>query len=272
MKLKKNISKKPVAHGITIKKQFGQHFLRDQKVIDHMLAHVTLTKNSSVFEIGCGDGFLTRAILQQPIGRLVVFEIDPEWAAFVQGQYPHPKMTILQQNILDVPFEFFQRDAPWTLLANLPYSITFPILHLLHKNRMFLHEGVIMIQEEVAQKLVKKSGRGYGYVSLFFQHYFDLEIMDRIKPGAFVPPPKVDSRLLYFKPKPTPAEIPHEENFWKFIKACFSQPRRTLRNSLASYNFNLKAIPADYHELRAQQLTMHDFLIIWSALQKTTPA
>lgn len=268
MKQKKNISKRVVAHGIAIKKQFGQHFLRDQKVVDHMIERVNLTKQTSVFEIGCGDGFLTKSILQQPIARLVVFEIDPEWAHYVQGQYPHPRLMILQENILDVKPEFFQENAPWVLLANLPYAITFPILHMLQKNRLFLQEGVIMIQEEVAQKLVKKSGRGYGYVSLFFQYYFDLELMEKIKPGAFVPPPKVDSRLLYFKPKQEIREIPDEIHFWKFIKACFSQPRRTLRNSLASYAFDLSLIPSEYHEMRSQQLSMHNFLEIWEVLRK----
>ena len=266
--LKNKNTVRPIAHGIAIKKQFGQHFLRDQRVVDHMIERVALTKQTSVFEIGCGDGFLTKSILQQSIARLVVFEIDPEWAQFVQGQYPSPRMTILQENILDVKTEFFQEHAPWVLLANLPYSITFPILHMLQKNRNYLQEGVVMIQEEVAQKLVKKTGRGYGYVSLFFQHYFDLELMERIKPGAFVPPPKVDSRLLYFKPKKEVAEIPDEVGFWKFIKACFSQPRRTLKNSLSAYHFDLDLIPAEYHELRSQQLGMQDFLAIWEIVRK----
>lgn len=267
-KKEKQKSYRPVAHGIAIKKQFGQHFLRAQSVIDHMIERVTLTKQTSVFEIGCGDGFLTRSILKSPIERLWVFEIDPEWALFVEKQYPHPRMTIYQENILDTDFKRLEPYAPWVLLANLPYAVTFPILHILQKNRALLQEGVVMIQEEVAQKLVKKSGRGYGYVSLFFQYYFDLELMERIKPSAFVPPPKVDSRLLYFKPKNDVDEIPDEVHFWKFIKACFSQPRRTLRNSLASYAFDLSLIPEQYHELRSQQLAMNDFLIIWKMLNE----
>jgi len=267
-KKEKQKAVRPVAHGIAIKKQFGQHFLRDQKVIDHMIERVTLTKQTSVFEIGCGDGFLTKSILQQSIERLWFFEIDPEWAKFVQGQYPSPRMTIFQENILDTDFSRLAPHAPWVLLANLPYSVTFPILHILQKNRNLLAEGVVMIQEEVAQKLVKKSGRGYGYVSLFFQYYFDLELMDKIKPGAFVPPPKVDSRLLYFKPKKDVVEIPDEVGFWKFIKACFSQPRRTLRNSLATYTFDLNLIPEKYHEMRSQQLAMQDFLEIWDLIRK----
>lgn len=259
--------RQPELYGIAIKKRFGQHFLRNQKVIDCMLSRVKFTLQTNVFEIGCGDGFLTRAILQQPCARLWVFEIDSEWAQFVQGQYPNPRMTIFQENILDVDFVRFEPYAPWVLLANLPYSVTFPILHILQKNRHLLQEGVVMVQEEVAQKLVKKSGRGYGYVSLFFQHYFELELMEKIKPGAFVPPPKVDSRLVYFRPKKEVSVIPDEVNFWKFIKACFSQPRRTLRNSLASYQYTINDIPEQYRELRAQQLTIQDLLAIWHKLR-----
>lgn len=156
------------AAGIPLKKQFGQHFLRQQSVVDAMIAKVDLNKNSSVFEIGCGDGFLTRSILSTEIARLWVFEIDAHWVDYVKKTFPDERMTVFQENILDVDFSRFQENKPWILLANLPYLITFPILHLLQRERALLQEGVIMIQEEVAQKLVKTSGKGYGYPSLFF--------------------------------------------------------------------------------------------------------
>ena len=129
------------------------------------------------------------------------------------------------------------------ILSNLPYQITFPILHLLQKNRDLLKEGVMMIQEEVAQKIVKTSGRGYGFPSLFFQHYFEWKLLQKVPPGAFLPPPKVYSRLLYFKPKKDVIQIPDEPKFWEFIKRCFAQPRRTLRNNLASTHYNMQSNP-----------------------------
>src|SRR5579885_254150 len=115
----------PTAHGIHLKKKHGQHFLRQQSIVDHMLEAVSLTSTSSVFEIGCGDGFLTKAILATPIERLWVFEIDPQWATYVQKQYPDPRMHMFQQNILEVDFSSFEQHKPWVLLANLPYQITF---------------------------------------------------------------------------------------------------------------------------------------------------
>ena len=148
--------------GIAVKKQFGQHFLREQWVVKEITHAVALDKESSVFEIGCGDGFLTEAILAEPLARLWIFEIDPEWAQYVTQKYGSDTRLVMHEaNILDVDFSVFEQHAPWTLLANLPYQITFPLLHLFQKNRAYLKEGVIMVQEEVAQKIVKTSGRGY---------------------------------------------------------------------------------------------------------------
>ena len=175
---------------------------------------------------------------------------------------------MFKENFLDVDIARFTEHAPWVLLANLPYSVTFPILHKLYSMRHMLSEGVIMVQEEVAQKIVQKSGRGYGYVSLFFQYYFEWKLLEKVKPSAFEPPPKVDSRLLYFKPKHDVEPIPDEPGFWKFIRACLQQPRRTLRNNLQSYTYDEGKIPAHYFDLRAQQMSMNDFLTIWRQLIK----
>ncbi|MFA6065633.1 MAG: 16S rRNA (adenine(1518)-N(6)/adenine(1519)-N(6))-dimethyltransferase RsmA [Candidatus Babeliaceae bacterium] len=256
----------PRAHGIALKKQFGQHFLRDQHVIDNMLDHVQITNQTSIFEIGCGDGFLTKFLLQTPVKQLWIFEIDHDWATYVQKEYADPRMTIFEENILDVDFARFEQDQPWTLCANLPYQITMPLLNLLQKNRLFLREGVIMIQEEVAQKLTQTSGRGYGFISLYFQHYFELKLLNKIHPDAFFPPPKVFSRLVYFKPNQNPEYIEREEQFWKWIKLCFHQPRRTLRNNLSHTHYDLSRIPEAILQLRAQQMSKADLVNVWKLL------
>lgn len=257
----------PILHGIPIKKQFGQHFLREYSVIDRMLQAVTLTPQTSIFEIGCGDGFLTQAILQQPCERLWVFEIDHQWAAYVRKLLPDKRLTIFEENILEVDFARFEEHKPWTLLANLPYNVTFPILHKLQQNRHLLKEGVVMVQEEVAQKIVKSGGRDYGFISLFMQHYFTWKLLTKIAPGAFVPPPKVDSRLLYFTPRTDAPHIPNEEEFWRWIKICFKQPRRTLKNNLAQGHYAIDRIPEEMLAKRAQQLGMQEFLYMWQLLQ-----
>lgn len=256
------------SHGILLKKKFGQHFLRDQSVVDGIIEAVKLTPETSVFEIGCGDGFLTRRILQEPIKQLWIFEIDEDWVKFITDTIKDNRMQMFHENILDVDFQRFAADAPWTLLANLPYQITFPIFHMLAENRHLLAEGVVMIQEEVAQKIVKKSGRGYGFISLYFQHVFSMKLLQKIKPAAFHPAPKVDSRLLYFKPRTDQVEIPDEANFWKFIKICFRQPRRTLRNNLAQSHYDTASFDDELLGLRAQQLSMDDFVRLWKLIPK----
>lgn len=253
--------------GIGLKKRYGQHFLRDHSVVDHMIDHVQLTNQTSIFEIGCGDGFLTEAILQQPCERLWVFEIDQEWAQHVREKFPDARLTVFEENFLDLDFGRLKPHAPWTVLANLPYQVSFPILYLFCKHVDLLREGVVMIQEEVAQKVVKTSGRGYGFPALFLQHHFEWKLLKKVLPGAFLPPPKVDSRLIYFKARPVIAPIPEEEEFWKFIKLCFRQPRRTLRNNLAQSHYPLEKFPIEILELRSQQLGMPEFLQLWDLIR-----
>ena len=259
--------KRKQAHGIVLKKRFGQHFLREQIYVDHMIDAVEIS-GASVFEIGCGDGFLTKSLLETDLARLWVFEIDHEWASYVKTTYPDDRMTVNTENILDVDYSIFEPYTPWTLLANLPYQVTFPILYKLVAHRHLFKEGVVMIQEEVAQKIVKTSGRGYGFASLYLQYFFNWRLLDKVPPTAFEPPPKVVSRLIYFCPKQELLPIPKEKEFWGFIKRCFRQPRRTLRNNLSSYHYDLTRLSEQMLQLRAQQLGMEQLIELWTILSR----
>lgn len=257
-----------VEQGIRLKKKHGQNFLRDGRITEHMLMSVTLNQTSSIFEIGCGDGFLTRTILSHPCARLWVFEIDPEWAQYVRKSIADSRLEIFIKDFLTIERVDFEQQSPWTVLANLPYHITFPILDKFVIMRDLISEGVIMVQEEVAQKITKTHGRGYGFISLYFQHYFEWKLLDKVPPTAFVPPPKVFSRLLYFKPRKNVIHIPSEEQFWEFIKVCFKQPRRTLKNNLAQAKYATKNLSEQLLALRAQQLDMTGLLEIWKKVSE----
>lgn len=252
------------------KKSLGQHFLRKQSVVDRMIDKVTITPETSVLEIGCGDGFLTSAILAQTkCKELRVYEIDSEWAQFVRNKIRDPRLNILRENILEINFENeLASQKPWVILANLPYQITFPILFLFQQNKHLFTEGVVMIQEEVAHKIVAQQGRTYSPTSLFLQHHFTLELLDKVEPAAFTPPPKVFSRTLYFKSRHDVPEIPDEDGFWKFLKLCFKSPRQTLRNNLRSTHYyeSVSKMPGELLSLRAQQITFDQFLEIWTLL------
>lgn len=260
--------KKPALKGIPLQKKHGQYFLRNPKVVEEMVSKVPVAGNS-VFEIGCGDGFLTREIMAHKPSTLWVFEIDPAWADTVNKEFGHkPNFIMNTNNFLDIDFSIFDEKKPWILLSNLPYHVTFPILQKIHKNRHVLREAVVMVQEEVAQKIVKKGGRGYGFISLYFQHYFNWQMLSKVMPGSFYPEPKVNSRLLYFSPKRNVPVIKDEDKFWKFIKQCFMQPRRTLRNNIAQTHYNMDVIPEETLNLRAQQLSFDNLLVIWNELTK----
>jgi len=247
------------------KKAFGQHFLRKDSVVDNMIAKVAIDANTSVLEIGCGDGFLTSAILKQtPCKLLQIYEIDPQWADFVRNKLPDKRLSVKTEDVLkaDLTAEL-EGKKPWVVLANLPYQITFPILFSFLKNKALFNEGVVMVQEEVAQKIVSTGGRTYGKTTLFLQHHFTWELMEKVEPQAFEPAPKVYSRLLYFKPKMQLTEIPDEENFWKFLKICFNTPRQMLRNNLRTSHYPWDKLPEATLKLRAQQMSFDDFLGIW---------
>lgn len=252
------------------KKGLGQHFLRKQSTVDNMIAAVTITPETSIMEIGCGDGFLTKSILDQsPCKQVWCFEIDKEWADYVGERIKTPRLTIHLQNILELDFDAtLTPHAPWVMLANLPYNITFPIIFSLIKNKHLFAEGVVMVQEEVAQKIVADHGKRYNPTSLYLQHHFDWKLLEKIEPQAFTPAPKVYSRLLYFKPKANVSAIPDEENFWKFLKLCFKTPRQTIKNNLKSTHLRGNPlISEDVLALRAQQMTVEQFLSLWNTIR-----
>ncbi len=258
--------KKPSIGGVPLLKKHGQYFLRDHSVVETMTASVPL-KDANVIEIGCGDGFLTREILRHSVAHLRIYEIDPMWAKKVEQELRDSRLEMVVTNVLDVDLSGIQGQAPWILLSNLPYHVTFPILHKVQAFRHLIPEGVVMMQEEVAQKIMKKSGRGYGYVSLFFQHYFEWKLLTKIPPTAFYPHPKVFSRLLHFKAHPHVTPIEQEKDFWRFIKLCFAHPRRTLKNNLMQTHVATSAFAEELLQKRAQQLSMDDFLIIWQSIR-----
>ena len=261
--------KKPVDDGLPEKKKaYGQHFLRKHSVVDNMIHAVTITPDTTVVEIGCGDGFLTKAILAQtPCKKLVCFEIDKEWADYVSARIFDPRLDLRLQNILDASFDTVESEHPLIMLANLPYQITFPILYRIQKAKHLFGDVVVMVQEEVGQKLAATHGRGLSAVTLFFQYHFTIKLLDKIEPGAFTPPPKIFSRLIQLTPKHNPTPIEDAAGFWAMLKLCFHFPRQTLRNNLRTTHYDLNRLTEELLGKRAQQLTFADFLVIWNTLR-----
>ncbi len=257
---------------ILLKKKFGQHFLTQKWVVESACSHVKLDANSSVLEIGGGAGFLTEEILRHNPARLWVFEIDPDWASYLQNKFAAQiatgQLQIINQDFLQASMTVLAEHQPWTILANLPYNVTFPILNRFLQYRSYFQEGVVMVQEEVAHKILKKSGRGYGVVSLLFQRYFDWQLLEQVPPTAFNPPPKIYSRLLHLRPISVVPEILQEDKFWKFLRLCFNSPRRTLKNNLMQTHYDYSQVPAETLALRSQQMDLAQFIELWLVLNR----
>ncbi len=253
-------------HGIFFKKQFGQNFLHDHSVTDSIINSVTLSPDISILEIGCGDGFLTKALLDTDAKAIVGYEIDSEWFGYLKKRLKNSRFLLINQDILTVDWTFFEKYVPMVLLANLPYNITFPLLYKIQEHRLLFSEITVMVQEEVAQKIIKKSGKDYGFISLFFQYYFEWSLLDLVPPTAFEPSPQVYSRLLHGKIRNTVDPIYQEEAFWNFVKLCFKQPRRTISNNLIGTIYEKKSIEKSFATLRAQQMSIADFKNLWAKL------
>ena len=233
-----------------------------------MLKNADVQPGTPVMEIGCGDGFLTKSILKYTeCKELQVFEIDEEWLNVVKKTVKDSRLTLNLTNVLDVELDkFFTKENPVVLLANLPYHITFPILHKIQRQAQLFSHGVVMVQEEVAQRLVAQTGRDAGSISHFFQHYFEMALLNKVPPTAFEPQPKVFSRLVSFKPRAALTTIIDIDNFWLFMRQCFKFPRQMLRNNLRGTKYFTPAVPEKLLNLRAQQITTEQFVEIWKKL------
>jgi len=251
------------------KKHLGQHFLISEEPIHRMLSTVPLTPETTVVEIGCGNGILTKALLSTRCKAVHVVEIDPEWARYIQETIHDPR---LQVHVADaVTFDFAslrEGGRRLVLLANLPYVITFPLMERLCGQSDLFDEAMVMIQEEAAERLTHTSGRRYGAVSVYLQHFFTFTSYDKVPPSFFSPPPKVMSRLVHFVPRADRPQYTDAAAFWLFVRACFKNPRQTLANNLKRTKYAWQQVSSETLKLRAQQLTEAELYALFSSCLK----
>jgi len=248
------------------KKHLGQHFLISQDPINTMLSAIKITPETTIIEIGCGNGILTRALLASSCKAVHVIEIDADWAHYIHDTIHDPRLTIHHEDALDFDFSSLKTDGPLVLMANLPYVITFPLFEKLAANHTIFDDGMVMIQEEAAERITHTSGRRCGAVSLFLQYYFTFTNYDKVPPKSFSPPPKVMSRLVRFQPNNELMPLTDAKNFWLFVRACFKSPRQMLGNNLKRTLYSWQKLPAETLQLRAQQLTVKELHEIWLLL------
>ena len=225
----------------------GQHFLVDAGLADRIVAAVGATAADVVCEIGAGPGILTERLARRA-GRLVALEIDPElhrrlgaqvtaWAAHWPPPGPAPEIRLADARSFryESLADLLPDPAGRVLVAgNLPYSASKPILFRLFEARATLAGLTVMLQQEVAERLTASPGGGdYGALSVLWQVWADLRIVERVPPSAFRPPPAVDSAVIQarFHREPRPP-LDDPARFAQVVKMAFAQRRKTLWNGL----------------------------------------
>jgi len=226
-------------HGFAFRKQFGQNFLIDSAVPEAIVRAAELTKDDTVLEIGPGIGTMTQ-YLAEAAGHVVAVEIDktliPVLADTLAG---FDNVTVLQGDILKTDLGAIIAEAGGSVkvVANLPYYITTPIIMKLLAQAEGIGLITVMVQEEVAERIVSGPGsKAYGAISLGVQYYAEPEIVRSVPPHCFMPQPKVASSVLKLKRREKPLVTPQDEaHMFACIKAAFLQRRKTLPNALSGY-------------------------------------
>ena len=239
------------------KKRLGQHFLRDQGVIAKIIDLAGPAAGETVLEIGPGEGVLTEALLARD-AHVVAVETDKDLWQPLTERFGMPaesgsdsgsssKFHLVQADFLKIDLEelflqVLQITTPVAVVANIPYQITTPILFRLIKYRHFFSRAILMMQEEVAARLLAApGGRDYGRLTVGVGIHCDINPGFKVAPGSFSPPPKVWSRVLRFEFLSQPRyKVVDQALFDRLLLALFSQRRKQIINPLKGILTNLK--------------------------------
>lgn len=224
------------------RQRMGQHFLRDLGWRKRILRTLPLGAADTWIEIGAGHGEMTE-LLAAAGRRVIAIEGDPQLADRLRENVagapgPWPGVEVVSGDVLTQDLAKIAGGGRFHVYGNLPYYITSPILHQLFGCADLIDSIHIVIQLEVAERIVARPGRReYGYLSVACQFYSAPKIALRLPPGAFRPPPKVESALVAMTLPGERAQMgihgaSNETRFLEFVQACFSQKRKTLRNNL----------------------------------------
>jgi len=219
----------------TKRRALGQHFLRDAGVARAIVDLVAPTAADLVVEIGPGEGALTGELVRRA-GRVVALEIDRGLAGRLSARFPSIEVVEADARVWEYGAIARPRDGRALVVGNLPYSVGKPILAALIAARTAIDEMVLMLQREVAERVAAPpGGKTYGSLSVLSQLYCDARIALRVPPGAFRPPPAVESAVLHLRVLRGPrVALADERRFHAVVRAAFAQRRKTLANALAA--------------------------------------
>jgi len=220
---------------MTKRRALGQHFLRDPAIARAIVDLVAPTAQDLVVEIGPGDGALT-GLLTGRAARVIALEIDQALGAALRARLPVVEVLDADARSWDYAGLAAPAGGRVLILGNLPYSVGKPILTALIAARAAIDQMALMLQREVAERIAAPpGGKAYGSLSVFTQLHCDVRLAFRVPPGAFRPPPKVDSAVLHLRVLRTPrVSLADPRRFETVVRAAFAQRRKMLANALGA--------------------------------------
>ena len=226
--------------GHTARKRFGQNFLVSDGIIRKIVDAIAPRAGDTVVEIGPGLGALTEPLLER-IEHLHVVEIDRDLIARLQQRFSPERLTIHEGDALEFDFGSLKGAGRLKIVGNLPYNISSPLLFHLVSFAPRVYDMHFMLQKEVVDRMVAAPGsKDFGRLSVMLQYRYHLERLFIVPPGAFKPPPKVDSAIVRmipvdFEKVGADATAQDPALFAQVVTAAFSQRRKMLRNTLRGY-------------------------------------
>jgi len=245
---------------VKAKKHLGQHFLKDEGIAKDIADTLTLKGYNKVLEIGPGMGVLTKYLLDKETDTYVI-EIDTESVAYLNAHYTKLHGKIISEDFLryDITKDF--GNEPFAIIGNFPYNISSQIVFRALELRERIPEFSGMFQKEVAERICEKKGsKTYGILSVLVQAFYDAEYLFTVPEHVFNPPPKVKSGVLRLIRKENFHLECDERLFFNVVKTAFNQRRKTLRNSLKTYNLSDILKEDTIFDLRPEQLSTEEFI------------
>lgn len=240
----------------TLKKSLGQHFLKDDAVIEKIVDVLKEYRFDRLLEVGPGGGALTSKLFHFPDVDFKAVELDEEKISYLQKKYPVLNDKIISASFLDIQAPF---NEPFIIIGNFPYNISTQILFKILEWKDQVPVVIGMFQKEVAERAAAPSGsKTYGVLSALIQAYYDIEYLFDVPPECFNPPPKVMSGVIRLTRKKEALQYKSEKLYWLLVKTAFNQRRKTLRNALKPL-FVKEVLEQDIFSKRAEELSIEDF-------------
>ncbi|HLW10673.1 MAG TPA: 16S rRNA (adenine(1518)-N(6)/adenine(1519)-N(6))-dimethyltransferase RsmA [Fermentimonas sp.] len=255
---------------VKAKKNFGQHFLKDENIANRVAETLNDFPTLPVLEVGAGTGMLTKFILKRGAD-LKVVEIDIESVSYLKEHFPELEGKIIQTDFLKMNLGDYY-NTEFCIIGNFPYNISSQIFFKVLDNKESVPFCSGMIQKEVAERMIASPGsKTYGILSVLLQVWYDIEYLFTVNEQAFIPPPKVKSAVVKLTRNKRVKLNCNEKLFKTVVKTSFNQRRKMLRNSIKSLLSEESSLPDDpLLTKRPEQLSIEQFELLTNLLEPLT--